>query len=146
MAAFLSRLFSRRPAPRPPDYYERRIEELLSTLRSEGRDHPRTLQGELLRCAHHLFDDGYRHGFTRWSTSGEPAVEFLRRHLPDPRTFDGAQIAAIREALDRIVDAGPQAGFGLPLADLRTLLYRAVDWCDRNPAARPVPRDTQAEI
>lgn len=72
-------------------------------------------------------------------------MEFLRRHLPDPRTFDGAQVAAIREALDRIVDARPHAGFGWPLADLRLLLFRAIDWCDRNPALRPVPRDAQAE-
>lgn len=93
----------------------------------------------MLRHAYYLFDDGYRRGFANWATSGEAALQFLRRFLPDPRIFPADRVAAIHEALDRIIAAGPEAGLGLPLADLRVLLHRAVDWCDQNPRLIPLP-------
>lgn len=125
---------------RTPDYYERRVDELRLKLLPRDGSPANSIQGELIRHAYHLFDDGYRRGFAHWATSGELALDFLRRFLPDPRVFDAGRIAAIRDALDRIIEAGPNAGLGLPLADLRVLLHRAVDWCDHHPHLVPLPR------
>lgn len=97
-----------------------------------------TVQGELMRHAYYLYDDGYRRGFMNWADRGDAAIAFLRRHLIDPRVFDVPTITLLREALNRIEVAGPEAGAGLPVADLRLVLFRAVDWCDQHPQPQPL--------
>ena len=100
-----------------------------------------TMQGEIVRCASNLYDEGTRNGFMNWDEADEEAVSFLKRHLPDPNVFDAHTIVAISHALEAVSIAGPKEVGGLPVEELEFIVSRAIDWCDANPLPIVIKED-----
>jgi hypothetical protein len=63
-----------------------------------------TVQGELLRAVEKLRDESSRNGNGNWDEGFELLLAYLRAHLLDPNVFLPQQLAATREALDRIAN------------------------------------------
>lgn len=117
---------------KPWDYYDRRMSELHRDLVPTAGE-AATKQGELVRCVSNLYDEGFRNGFGNWDDGDEESVSYLQQYLRDPSVFDARTIVAISHSLERVRAAGPTIEAQVPFDDLKFILCRTVDWCERHP-------------
>ena len=106
-----------------------------------------TLQGEIIRSVGGLEDEYNRNGNVNWEPGGYHCeyVEFLKRHLADPGTFDSATVNEIRDAAEQVrlaaEDLDTEAFEGETIqvqkhnADeaFKVLMVSAVEWCKQHP-------------
>ena len=130
--------------PEPP--IEHRFGRLWKQLVPVGGE-AETLQGEIIRSVGRLEDEYNRNGNVNWEPGGYHCefVEFLKRHLADPATFAPSIVEEIKQAADQVRGAaedldtemfeGEEIGVQKHSADeaLKTLMIRAVEWCEKHP-------------
>jgi hypothetical protein len=106
-----------------------------------------TLQGEIIRSVGRLEDEYNRNGNMNWEPGGYHCefVEFLKRYLADPTTFDPATVSEIKSAAEQVRLAaedletemieGEEVQTQKHSADeaLMVLTCRAVEWCEKHP-------------
>lgn len=106
-----------------------------------------TLQGELIRAVGRLEDEYNRNGNVNWEPGGyhNEFVEFIKRRLADPETFDAETVREIQAAAELVrlaaedleteVFEGEEIQVQKHSADsaFPVLFRRAVEWCHRHP-------------
>ncbi|MDQ8201345.1 hypothetical protein QEH56_24510, partial [Pelagicoccus enzymogenes] len=94
-----------------------------------------TLQGELVRCIGNLEDEAKRNGNMNWDSEDRRAVNFLKKHLPDPDVFSEEERKRIKECVKTIGDAGSFKNNEVTDSEeeLKYVLNRVVDYCERKP-------------
>jgi hypothetical protein len=107
-----------------------------------------TMQGEIIRAVGRLEDEYNRNGNVNWEPGGYHCefVEFLKRHLADPATFDPPTVQEIKDAADQVrlaaedleteVIEGEEVQSQKHSADdaLAVLIKRSVEWCEKHPS------------
>ena len=128
----------------------RTIEERFGTLWKElvpvGGE-AETMQGEIVRAVGRLEDEYNRNGNVNWEPGGYHCefVEFLKRHLADPSTFDPSTVKEIKDAAEQVrlaaedleteIVGGEKVQSQKRFADdaLEILIKRSVEWCEKHP-------------
>ena len=106
-----------------------------------------TMQGEIIRSVGRLEDEYNRNGNINWKPGDyhNEFVEFLKRYLADPKTFDKTVVQEIKDAAEQVrlaaedlaveYDGEEEIHVQKHSADkaFEILMARAVEWCDKNP-------------
>jgi len=106
------------------------------------------MQGEIIRAVGRLEDEYNRNGNVNWEPGGYHCdfVEFLKRHLADPTTFEQSIVKQIKDAAEHVrltaedleteVVDGETIQSQKHSADeaLEILMRRAAEWCEKHPA------------